>query len=138
MFECAIAHRRSVVALCIYAVLIRCTLFIELYLTHGAVTAHRYTYAPPRSRTSHYLRTFIHCQYLWNDLGDPYSMVWDLRVSRVGPLPLCWPSCSLHFYVLLFSLFLLLFYGLVLWLWGLRTDRVLVALPQPCTVNLFK
>ena len=35
------------------------------------------------------------------------------------------------------SLSLLSFYGLVLWGWGLRTDRVLIALSQPCIANLF-
>ena len=32
---------------------------------------------------------------------------------------------------------LLSFYGLVLWGWGLRTDRVLIALSQPSVANLF-
>ena len=53
-----------------------------------------------------------------------YSMVWVFRVSRTGPIPFYWPSCSLSFCLLLFSLSLLSFYGLVLWRWGLRTDRV--------------
>ena len=45
-------------------------------------------------------------------------------------MPLYWPSCSVTFCLLrLFSLSLLSFYGLVLWGWGLRTDRVLIALP---------
>ena len=70
-------------------------------------------------------------------LVTPCSMVWDWRVSRAGPMPLYWPSCSLTFCLLLFSLSLLSFYGLVLWGWGLRTDRVLIALSQPCIANLF-
>ena len=36
---------------------------------------------------------------------------------------------------ILVSLSLLSFYGLVLYGWGLRTDRVLIALSQPCTVS---
>ena len=41
-------------------------------VTRGAVTAHRYTYAFPRSTTSQYLSTFIRLSVsLWNDLGDP-------------------------------------------------------------------
>ena len=79
-------------------------------------------------------------------LVTPCSMVWDWRVSRAGPMPVYWPSCSLTFRLLLFSLSLLSFYGmkgvgemgLVLWGWGLRTDRVLIALSQPCIANLFK
>ena len=27
--------------------------------------------------------------------------------------------------------------GVVLWGWGLRTDRVFIALSMPCTANLF-
>ena len=46
----------------------RCTLLMVLYLdrmchavwvTRGALVTHRYTYAPPRCRTSQYSRTFI-------------------------------------------------------------------------------
>ena len=78
------------------------------------------------------------CQYLCGTiLVTLYSMVWDWRVSRAGPMPLYWPSCSLHFGLLLFSLSLLSFYGLVLWGWGLRTDMVLIALSQPCIASFF-
>ena len=92
--------------------------------------AHRYTYAPPRCRTSQYRRTFIPMSVsLWNDLSDP---MFD-GVGRAGfkskPMPFYRPSCSLTFCLLLFSLSLLSFYGLVLWGWSLRTDRVLIALP---------
>ena len=76
------------------------------------------------------------CQYLCGTiLVTPYSMVWDWRVSRAGPMPFYWPICSLPFCLLLFSLSLLSFYGLVLWGWGLRTDRVLIALSQPYSAN---
>ena len=65
------------------------------------------------------------CQYLCGTiLVTPYSMLWDRRVSRAGPMPFYWPSCSLTLCLLLFSLSLLSFYGMVLWGWGLRTDRV--------------
>ena len=129
---------------------IRCNLMHPLYgtlpvpyvpvrVTRGAVIAHRFTYAPPRCRTSQYSRTFIPFSVsLWNDLiCDPASMVWDWHVSRTGPMPFYWPSCSLPFCLILFSISLLSFYGLVLWGWGLRTDRVKIALSQPCITNLF-
>ena len=58
----------------------------------------------------------------------PYSMVWDWRVSRAGPMPSCWPSCSLLFDLQLFSLSLLFLYRLVEWGWGLRTNRVSISL----------
>ena len=37
-----------------------------------AVTAHLYTYSPPRCRTLQYCRTFFLLSvFLWNDLADP-------------------------------------------------------------------
>ena len=85
MFECDIAHRRSVAVLCMYAVSnlagTRYTLIMVLYhvphvpssaVTHGALVAHRYTYAAPRCRTSQYLITFSPLSVsLWNDLAGP-------------------------------------------------------------------
>ena len=45
------------------------------------VTVYRYTYAPPRCRTSQYRRNFISLSVsLWSDLGDP---VFD-RVGLAG------------------------------------------------------
>ena len=67
----------------------------------------------------------------------PYSMVWDWRVSRVGSIPFYSPSCSLLFCPQLFSLSLLFLYRLVVWGWGLRTDRVSIYLSRPCIANLF-
>ena len=38
----------------------------------GVLVAPRYTYVPPRCRTSQYRMTFILLSIsLWNDLGDP-------------------------------------------------------------------
>ena len=77
-------------------------------------------------------------QYLSGTIWlTPYSMVRDWRVSRAGPMPFCWPSCSLPFCLQLFSLSLRFLYMLVVWGWGLRTDRVSISLSRPCTVNLF-
>ena len=46
--------------------------YMPVRVTRGAVIAHRYTYAPPRYRTSQYRRTFIPLSVsLWNDLSDP-------------------------------------------------------------------
>ena len=69
VFECEITHRRSVAVLCMLYK-IRCnpvhrlndTLpgpYVPVRVTRGALVAHRYTYAPPRCRTSQYSRTFI-------------------------------------------------------------------------------
>ena len=46
--------------------------YVPVQVTRSAVIAHRYTYAPPRCRTSQYRRTFIPWSVsLWNDLSDP-------------------------------------------------------------------
>ena len=38
----------------------------------GALDAHWHSFAPPRCRTSQYLRTFVPLSVsLWNDLSDP-------------------------------------------------------------------
>ena len=120
----------------------QCTLFMVLCLCRmcrcGLQSSHRYTYAPPRCRTSKYRRAFIPLQCLCETiLVTPYSMVWVCQFTRTGSMPFYWPSCSLPFCLPLFSLSLLSFYGLVLWGWGLPTDRVLIALSPPCTANRF-
>ena len=126
VFECDLEHRRSVAVLfMLYK--IRCNPMHHLYgalpvpyvlvrVTRGAVIAHRCTHAPPRCRTSQYRLTFISLSVsLWNDLiVTPCSMVWDWRVSRAEQMPFYWPSCSLPFCLLLFSIFILSFYGFVL------------------------
>ena len=93
----------------------------------------------PRCRTSQYRRTFILSQYLSGKIWlTPYLMLWDWRVSRAGPMPCCWPCCSLLFCLQLVSLSLFFLYRLVVWGWGLRTDRVSISLSRPCIANLFK
>ena len=45
--------------------------YVPVRVTLGALVAYRYTYAPPRCRTSQYRRTFVPLSvYLWNDLAD--------------------------------------------------------------------
>ena len=72
VFECDIAHRRSVAVRCMLYK-IRCNPmhplndalagpYVPVRVTHGALTAHRYTYAPPRCRTSQYHGTFVFSQ----------------------------------------------------------------------------
>ena len=97
VFECNIVHRRSVAVLCVLCK-IRCNPMHPLYgtlpvpyvpvrVTHSAPAGHKYTYSPSRCRTSQYRMTFIR---LWNDLVGLYSMVWDWRVSRAGPMLIYW------------------------------------------------
>ena len=82
VFECDIAHRRSVAVLCMLYK-IRCNPvhplngalagpYVTVLVTRGVLVAHRYTYAPPRCRTSQCSRTFVHLSVsLWNDLANP-------------------------------------------------------------------
>ena len=114
----------------------RCTLFMVLFLCQmcrcrlHASLSHigslmRLLAAEPRSIAGPLFKFQYLCATI---LVTPYSMVWDWRVSIAGPMSFYWPRCLLPFCLLMFSLSLLSFYGLVLWGWGLRTDRVLVAL----------
>ena len=81
VFECDLAHRRSVAALCMLYK-IGCNPMKPLYLTlpvsyvpvrvtRDVVIAHRCTYAPSCCRTLQYRMTFFPLSVsLWNDLGD--------------------------------------------------------------------
>ena len=138
VFECDIAHRRSVVVLCVLYK-IRCKEIYPLYgaqpgphelvrVTRGALLPHRYTHLIPRCRTSQYRRTFISISvYLWIDLTDHVFNGAGLAgfKSRAIAFPLAWSlSCSIHTIVSYLSLSLLSVYRLVLWGCGLLTDRV--------------
>ena len=82
VFECDNAHRRSVAILCMLYK-IRCNTvhplngalpgsYVPVRDTSGVLVAHRYTYEPPRCRTSQYRRIFIHLSvFLWNDFVNP-------------------------------------------------------------------
>ena len=150
VFECDITHRRSVAVLCnfIRSGVTRCTRLMMRYLDHmcqcGLHTVlwshigtlmHRLA-AEPRSIAG--LLFSYRCPSL-TILLTPYSMVWDWRVSRAGPMLFYWPKLLFPCYSLLhFSISLLSVYRLVLWGWALRTDRVLIALSQPCIANFLK
>ena len=99
VFECDIAYRRFVAVLCMLYK-IRCNPvhplngalpgpYVTVRVTRGALVTHRYTYAPPRCRTSQYSRTFILFSVsLWNDLAYPVFDVVGLAgfKSRANPL----------------------------------------------------
>ena len=82
VLNCNLSHRRSVTVLCMLYKS-RCNPmhplcgalpvpYVPVRVTRGALIAHRYTYAPPRCRTSQYRRTFILLSVShWNDLVDP-------------------------------------------------------------------
>ena len=82
VFECDIADCRSVAVLyMLYKIMFKAMHplngalpgpYVPVRVTRGALVTHRYTYAPPRCRTSQYSRTFIHLSVsLWNDLANP-------------------------------------------------------------------
>ena len=93
-------------------------------VTRGALGAHRHSFMPPRCRTSQYRRTFVPLSVsLWNDLSDPVFDGVGLEgfKSRANTFLLVWSALSfLSTTVLSFSSF----HGLVVWVWGLWTDRV--------------
>ena len=82
VFECDLAHRRSVAVLCMLDKIRRNALhplygalpvpYVPVLVTRGAVIAYRYTYASLRCRTSQYSRTFMPFSVsLYNYLNDP-------------------------------------------------------------------
>ena len=113
VLECK--HQRLVAILCMLDKIIdatRCTLSMVLYFRslyqlglHNiyvvipiVYVSHYYSYAPPRYRTSHYRGTLIPHQYLCGTTSMiMYSMVWDLLVSRAGPMFLYWPKMLARF-----------------------------------------
>ena len=125
----------------------RCTFLIVLYLDHmcqcglhAVLWSHIGTLtgrlaAEPRSTTGLLFPSRGHSGTI---LLTSYSMVWDSRVSRTGPMLFIGLCCSIPTIVFFsFSLSLLSIYGLVLCGWGLRTDRVYITLSQPCTADIF-
>ena len=82
VFECDIAHRRSVAVLCmLYKIRYNPVHplngalpgpYVPVLVTRGALFTHWCTYARPRCRTSLSSRTFIPLSvFLWNDLANP-------------------------------------------------------------------
>ena len=82
VLNCNLSHRRSVAVLCMLYKIRRNPMhplcgallvpYVPVRVTCCILVAHRYTYAPPRCRTSQYRMTFIPFSvHLWNDLVDP-------------------------------------------------------------------
>ena len=151
VFECDLAHRRSVAALRILkrsgleTRMTQCTLFMALYLCrvcrcvlHGMQWSHIGTLMPllaAEPRSSAYL--LLPSQYLCRTfLVNPYSMVCDWRVSWAGPMPIYWSSCLALFVSYCFPILLFHFIG---WHWGARVFGLIgcAKLSQFCTANLF-
>ena len=46
--------------------------YVPAHVAHGALVAHRHSFAPPRCRTFQYCRSLVPLSVsLWNDLTDP-------------------------------------------------------------------
>ena len=98
-------------------------------ITRGTLVAHRHSFAPPRCRTCQYRRSFVPSLCLCGTvLVTLCLMVWDWLVSRAEPMLSCWHDLLFLFCLLLFY-FCSSFHGLVVWCWGLWTDRVLSLSP---------
>ena len=115
VFECDIADRRSVEVLCMLYK-IRCK---PMHPHNGALHG---PYVP----CGLHAVLFLHLGILMSRLAEgprnpagflfpsqcpsgtilltPYSMVWDRRVSRAGPMPLCCPKLLYSYYSLLLSI----------------------------------
>ena len=145
VFECDIAHRRSVAVLCMLYK-IRCNPvhpvngalpgpYVPVRVTLCALVAHRYTCAPPRSPAGLLFLsrspsgTILLTRIRWCGTGG---------FQEQGQCFFIGLSCSIPTIVFYsFPPSLLSVYRLVLWGWGLRTDRAYITLSQPCTADLF-
>ena len=151
VFECDIVNRRFVAVLCMLYK-IRCKAMhslngMVLYLdrmcqcglhavlwSHIGTLMHRLA-AEPCSRAGLLFPSRCPCGTI---LLAPYSMVLDWRVSRAGPMLFYWPKMLYPFYnLLLFFPSLLSVYRLVLWGWGLLTDRVYITLSLSLALPTF-
>ena len=84
----------------------QCGLHVVLQSHTGTLMHH--LAAEPCCSTLQYSRTFIPLSVsLLNDLLTPYSMVWDWRVSRAGPMLFYWPKLLFPYYSLLLFPFLI-------------------------------
>ena len=105
--------------------------YVPALVTRGALVAHRQSFAPPRCRTSQYRRTFVPLSVvsLWNDLSDPVFDGVGLAgfKSRTNAFLLAWSAISFLSPTILSSSS---FHGLVVWGWGLWTDRVFSLSPS--------
>ena len=106
----------------------------------AATVTHRNNYTPSRSRNSQYSKTFIPLSVtLWNDLADPvFDGVGLAGFKSKDNDFLLLAKAARPFFIFYRFLFLFCLYmGLVLWAWGLHTDRVSIALSQPCIEEIF-
>ena len=115
---------------------------MPVQVTRGALVAHQFIYAPPHCRTLQFRRTFIllsvpsgmilltlYLMVSWCGIGLFQEQGQCFFIFLSSSIP------TIVFYY--FSLSLLSIYMLVLWGWGLQTDRVYITFSQPCTAYFF-
>ena len=102
VFGCDIVHRRSMAVLCMLYE-IRCNPmhplngallgpYVPVRVTSGALVAHRYTDVRLAAELDSTAGLLFPSQCPSGTiLQTPYSMVWDWRVSRAGPMLFYWP-----------------------------------------------
>ena len=133
MFDCNLAHRRSVAELCMLFKIKSNPVhpsssalplpYVPVRVTLGALVAHRHSFTPPRCKTSQYRRSFVPLlMSLWNDFVTLCLLVWDWRVSRAEPMLSCWHDLLFIFCCLLFYLFVVS----TCWLCGVGVFRLIV------------
>ena len=135
MFECDLAHCRSVAVLCVLYK-IRCNPYSSRCSTRAVCAGAGYTRRRDRASVhlcASSLQNLAVPQDFYSSVSISVERSWWPRIRWCGTggfQVLCvfiGLSCSLHSCLLLFSVFLLSFNLLVLW--GIRTDTVLIALP---------
>ena len=147
MFECDIAHRRSAAVCFIRSGVTRRTLLMVLYLDrlcqcglHAVLWSHigtlMHLLAAEHRSTAGLLfpswcpsGTILRPRIRWCGTGGLQEQGQCIFIALSCSIP------TIIFYS--FSLSLLSVYMLVLYGWGLRTDRVYITLSQPCTADLF-
>ena len=151
VLESNIAHCLYVVVLCMlykirgYPMLPH---YDALLVPYVPVRAYRHTSASPSSLVGILMRLpaaeprstawlLFTSQYLRGTiLVTLYSIVWDWKVLRAWrPWPILFLYLSI--FCLLFAISHLSFHLLVLWGWGLWTDRAFITLSLPCITDLF-
>ena len=93
--------------------------YVPVRVTRGALVTHRYSYAPPRCRTSQYSRIFIPLSVsLWNDLANPvfYGVGLAGFKSRANAFLFIGLRCSIP--SIIFYSFWLLFFLSIGWYCG--------------------
>ena len=100
-------------------------------LVHIGTLMHRLA-AEPRSTAG---VLFALSVSIWNDRANQVFDGGGLAGFKNSANAFLLAYAALSFYS--FYFYLLSVYRLVLWGWGLRTDRVYITLSQPCTADLF-